>query len=177
MVMFKLVVPFLVPVASSALNVDCPKPQAEQCYGCLGGAFVNASAPSANCPGAGVSITVMVHGSDCTIEVIEPFMIRCKPETCTATVTRAWTGVNPGSELDFCVKPPASSRLCLDTDPLTPGVQGPLSGNGTGSTTIETFTGCGDGTWRYSITAECGGSGSGASLTATAAVTCDPNCK
>jgi|JI10StandDraft_1071094.scaffolds.fasta_scaffold566323_2 hypothetical protein len=161
----------LLATFASANALSVPVVSQSQCDGCLGSSDADADA-SATCPTATVSIAVTVTSASC--EVLAPGV--CDKKPCSATVTRTWNNIDPNTEMDFCSKFPGWPRLCIDVDPNTPGVQGPSSGTGTGTSTINPPVPCGDGNSIFAISGYCTGASGGTVLSATAQVTCSDHC-
>ena len=149
------------------------------CHTCNGSADANAG-NSASCPSALVAISVVASNANCLpVIVVPPGFSYCSAQDCKATITRSWSNVDANTAMDFCyvVTPYGGTplpRQCRDTDPSTPGTQGPNSGTGSGTDTEEQAMKCGLGVYVYAISATCGGGA--ARISATASVTCDDHC-
>lgn len=143
-------------------------PPTDECDGCFGSADADYDSSPA-CPGAYVSIDVSVSSAMCIV-VSEGV---CVVDNCETLVARQWGGLNPNSEMNFCNHHGGFPRLCMDTDLITPGVQGPSSGpDGDGYDSQNPLTPCGSGNSQYSITGRC----PGGLLNAVAVVACTDHC-
>src|SRR5262245_22573159 len=93
-----------------------PPPHPQSCTGCEGTA--NSATVSGGSCGGIVSITVTVLNGHCKVlSGEEPGDIQCRPNRrCVPNVTRAWTGLDAGSLLDFCVVL-NNERLCVFPNP------------------------------------------------------------
>lgn len=114
-------------IAIAALFLVSPSarhPPVQSCTGCTGIGSA-ASASGGNCDGL-VTVTVTVGDGHCKVlNGEEPGDIHCKPNrNCVPTISRTWTGLDPGSVVDFCVVL-NGERLCAFPKPT--------SGNGAGS--------------------------------------------
>lgn len=153
------------------------------CGACEGDADANASSPNAACPGAAVTISVTVQSRACVRIELWPYGYSCAPNElgCSVSIYRSWTNVAPGMPMMFCRVEPGQPRYCQDSDPATPGNQGPSSGSGFGSNTESGSLSCrstGEDTVYY-VSASCGTIpevGPPPGVTATAAANCTRRC-
>lgn len=106
------------------LGRPVPAVQAEgACNGCTGSG-ATASASGGSCGSGFVSITVTVFNGKCKVfQSWDPPLIGCaQMRPCTPQVNRSWSGLSPGSDLEFCVTV-GNDQLCL-TPPPTVGPSG-----------------------------------------------------
>jgi hypothetical protein len=115
-------------IASAFFFLVAPSPKlplpAQSCTGCVGTGDSDSDS-GGSCDGL-VQITVTVAPGHCKVlSGEEPGDIQCRPNrNCVPTITRTWTGLEPGSVMDFCVVL-NGERLCLYPKPT--------AGNGSGS--------------------------------------------
>jgi hypothetical protein len=102
------------------LLVSVASPPASATQGCIGciGSGGTASASGGTCGSGFVSITVTVASGRCRwFRGIDPEIIECiQFRPCVPQVTRTWSGLSPGSALDFCVTV-GDDTLCLSPTP------------------------------------------------------------
>ena len=96
----------LAPLATLLLGLSVPASVSgpQGCAGCFG---TGAASTASNGIGAGlVKITLSVESGGCAWSMTEEFLLmECRPVTgCSTTVYREWSGLPPGSLVDFCVE-------------------------------------------------------------------------
>ncbi len=110
--MLALLIPFGMPAPAVA---PVPVPVV-QCNGCTGMGGSN-SASGGTCGGF-VSINVVVNSGKCKWFFSPDWMITCRQiYGCTPQVDRSWSGLDPGSTLDFCITT-GDETMCLDPKPV-----------------------------------------------------------
>jgi hypothetical protein len=118
------------------------------CVGCEGDS--NAWAvltTSPNCPDAALRIDVEVADGDC-LTFSPPRS--CHGDACSVTIDRAWSGLPPFTEMDFCrTVGNGSQAFCLDPKPNT------NTGEGTDTNSTPVGIECGN-TEFFSISHSCG---------------------
>lgn len=140
-----------------------------QCGTCSGGANADSANGGANCTGESVSITANVSGADCYLVFNQwgspPYS--CKPQDCSAEVTRTWAGLPANSPMEWCTtytQIPNVQRCWKQ-----PNGSDPSSGaSGSGTSILSEVLTCGL-TGNFSIETQCG-------TVATATVECTYDC-
>src|SRR6185295_323154 len=87
-----------------------------QCQGCKGS--VGGSSTSGGSCGGFLSINVTLSKGKCAwVHSYEPWTISCESFVgCLPAVTRSWSGLPAGSDVDFCITL-GPDELCLDPKP------------------------------------------------------------
>jgi hypothetical protein len=107
-------------IASAIFFLVSPSPRpplrTQTCTGCVGSA--NSATVSGGSCGGLVSIQVNVQSGHCKVlSGEEPGDIQCRPSrNCVPTISRSWAGLEPWSDLDFCVVL-NGQRLCVFPKP------------------------------------------------------------
>lgn len=99
------------------LGHTAPVSVAQGCSGCAGSGS-SASASGGSCGSGYVSISVTVYSGRCKLfQTWDPPVLGCEAfRPCKPQVTRTWSGLAPGSALDFCVTI-GDDTLCLEPQP------------------------------------------------------------
>lgn len=153
----------------STVPVAKASPLQIQCGTCSGGANADSANGCANCTGESVSITANVSGADCYLVFNQwgspPYS--CKPQDCSAEVTRTWAGLPANTSMEWCTtytQIPNVQRCWKQ-----PNGSDPSSGSsGAGTSVLSEVLTCGL-TGNFSIETQCG-------TVATATVDCTYDC-
>jgi len=115
----KIVIALAMTTVLSGAPASSASPAAAvpQCAGCSGGGG-SSSASGGSCGGF-VSVSVTMTSGRCRVfHFYEPWSVACaSTQGCTPTVQRSWSGLTPGSVIDFCVGV-GQEVLCLDPKPV-----------------------------------------------------------
>jgi hypothetical protein len=97
-----------------------PAQSAQACTGCIGTGGM-ASSSGGSCGGF-VQISVSVESGQCRWFITdEVALFECKKiQGCQSTITRTWSGLTPGTVVEFCVEVDGE-QLCLQKKNLVDG--------------------------------------------------------
>jgi len=148
----KTILPLMALLTVALLASFAPNQKACE-YGCVGTSSGSATSPAQPlCPGASVTISVLVQSTNCNkvVGYPQPVLGCSSYGGCTATIIRSWSGLTPQTAMNFCVQVNTGLPwLCL----YPPTMVGPT---GSGSESMQYAIECSHSTWTWNISAMCG---------------------